>query len=120
MTGQPEGQAGLSSEIDAGLSAIWSRYVGERPSDTAVELESEVVRWTIPGGIAKFDDGLNGETPTTSPSGRTNTVAGYNRETTKVVSTATRRAVNARISKRDKKSGDLTEVFILDAMHVRY
>ena len=120
MAGHPEGQAGLSSEIDAGLSAIWSRYVGERPDDTEIELESERVRWMIPGGIEKFDIGLSPEEQSEGADGRPRTVAGYNREMSKVVSTATHRGVSARISKRDKKTGNLTEVFILDPMHVRF
>jgi hypothetical protein len=120
VAGHPEGNAGLSSEIDSGLQTIWSRYVGERPTETAIELEGETVRWTIPDGCEQFDSlaEVDPEAEATGP--KPMTIAGYNRETTKVVSTATRRAVNARFSKRDKKSGALTEIFILEPMHVRY
>lgn len=115
-----QGPASLSSEIATALSAVWARYVGERPSSSEVDFEDGVVRWAHPGGSGELDKGLAEGNSDGEPNAPKRTVAGYERETSAAVARATRRRVSARISKHNETTGIATETFVLETLTKRY
>jgi hypothetical protein len=112
----------LSSEIEASLASIWARHSGGgRPSGAVVAVESGVVRWTLPNGLAELEEGLatTAEADEAESRAPVRTTHSYKRETSAAVARATGRKVNARVSKLDKKTGVATESFILAPSRVR-
>jgi hypothetical protein len=110
----------LSTEIAASLSSVWARYVGARPSESEVDVNGGVVRWTLPGGTGEFEKGMAAGEEGREAGQPVHTVAGYERETSSVVAKATRRRVQARMSKHDRKTGVATETFILESPPKKY
>ena len=106
----------LSREIDASLASVWARYAGARPVGAETQIEGSVVRWILPDGIGELERAQAGETTGDGDARPTRTVNGYKREASAAVARVTHRRVSAMISKRVKKSGIATEIFILEAM----
>ncbi len=128
MTDQPEAPTGapisphaaLTDELSSSLSSVWARYAGSRPTDARVVVDSDVVRWTLPGGKAELETGMTAANEARDPGQPARTVRSYERETSAAVSRTTRCAVRARISKLDKATGAATETFILEAPTRKY
>ena len=110
----------LSSEIGASLASVWARYVGARPTESTVDVEAGVVRWTLPGGTDEFEKGMAAVESERGPDQPERTLAGYERETSSVVAKATHRRVTARMRNHDAKTGVATETFILDPVQKKY
>jgi hypothetical protein len=110
----------LSVELGATLSSVWARYVGARPSESEVDVNGGVIRWTLPGGTSEFEKGMAAREEEREAGQPERTVAGYERETSSAVAKATRRRVRARMSKHDQKTGVATETFILESALKKY
>ena len=110
----------LSIEIGASLSSVWARYVGARPSESELDVNGGVIRWTLPGGTDEFEKGMAAVEEGREAGQPERTVAGYERETSSVVAKDTRRRVKARMSKHDQKTGVATETFILESALKKY
>jgi hypothetical protein len=116
----PSAQETLSEEISASLSSVWARYAGSRPADARVVIEGTVVRWTLPEGKADLETGMNATNEGLDAGQPAKTLPGYERETSAVVSRATRCPVRARITKQNAQTGAATETFILEAPTRKY
>jgi len=116
----PSPQDLLSQELNTSLSSVWARYTGSRPTDASVAIDGSFVRWTLPDGTAELEARMTAVNEEREPGQPTRTRHGYERETSAVVSKATRRLVRARISKQDKSTGVAIESFVLEAPSRKY
>jgi hypothetical protein len=106
----------VSDEIGASLASVWARYVGARPTEATIEVETGVVRWLLVDGAGEFERGLKSTNEGRDEASPEFTLTGFRRETSAVVSRATHNRVVARMSKSNKDTGVATETFILDAI----
>ena len=103
----------MSKSLGASLNSVWNRYVDSPPSDTSVELDAGVVRWSMPeSSAAELKEGIASRTADDGP---VRTMASFERETAAVVAKAMKRKIAARFSKK-VKDGVATEVFVLETI----
>ena len=107
----------LSKTLCASLNSVWNRYADSPPSDTSVEVEAGVVRWSVPeSSAADLKEEIANKTPGDGP---VRTMASFERETAGVVSQAMNRKIAARFSKK-VKDGVATEVFVLETLRRKH
>ena len=106
-------QDDLSKTLCASLNSVWNRYADTAPSDGSVELDTGVVRWSVPeASAAELKEGIANRTEEDGPR---RTLASFERETADVVARAMHRKITARFSKKIKDSV-ATEVFVLETI----
>ena len=120
MPDQDEGTSQtLAQKVEASVADVWARFVGERPVDASTEQDGNVFRLTMPNGTEQFAQGLAREDD--RPAGATpRTAARSELAAARAVSAVTHRKVDAMISKRNKKTGVATDVFILEQPPKKY
>ena len=103
----------LSATLSASLNSVWNRYADTAPTDSSVELEAGVVRWSFPeASAAELKESI---ATRSAADGSLRTMASFERETAAVVAKAMHRKVAARFSKK-LKDGTATSVFILETV----
>ena len=106
----------VSTVIGASLNSVWNRYADSAPSESSVELEVGVVRWSVSeSAAAELKKSIASRTEADGP---VRTMASFERETAAVVAKAMHRKVAARFSKK-LKDGTATSVFILETVPVK-
>ncbi len=103
----------LSTSLSASLNSVWNRYADSAPSDSSVELDTGVVRWSVPE--ASETDLKEGIASRSADDGPQRNMASFERETAAVVAKAMHRKITARFSKK-VKDGVSTQVFILETI----
>ncbi len=103
----------MSKSLGASLNSVCNRYANSSPSDASVELDTGVVRWSMPESSAA--DLQEGITNRVDDGGPVRTMAGFKRETADVIAKAMHRKVTARFSKKIQ-DGIATEVFVLEVI----
>jgi hypothetical protein len=106
----------VTDEIGRAVASIWQRRAGVRPNAVRTEAEGDVVRCVIEEGTPTAEEK---EAAEASTMGSTDSNA-YRTEATHAVAKVTKRSVSAFMSKRDKKTGVLTQTFCLERSRVRY
>jgi hypothetical protein len=110
--------ARTSNEIARSMGTVWTRYSGQRPKSTNVELGQHTVKCVIEEGTPDAD--ANGEAdPPADPNLSTDS-AGFGYSATAAVARVTGRKVIGFIPKRDKKTEISTQTFVLDRPRRRY
>lgn len=115
MSEQPQvSEAGdVSATLSASLNSVWNRYADAAPTDSSVELETGVVRWSVAEeSQAELKEGIASRTDEDGP---VRNMASFERETAAVVAKAMHRKVAARFSKK-VKDGVATQVFVLETI----
>jgi hypothetical protein len=104
----------VSRTLGTSLNSVWNRYAADTaPSDASVEVETGVVRWSVPESSAAElkEEIANG----VDDGGRGRTMTSFKFDTAAVVAKAMHRKVEARFSKKIK-DGVATEVFVLETI----
>ena len=112
----------LGAEIGRSLASVWTRYAGARPVDATTEIDTDVIRWIMPGAAGELTKGMSAVADAAEPLAqgeRAPTLARYEREISRVVSRATHRRVVALIRKDDEQTGIASQVFILEPLRVK-
>ena len=104
---------GVSASLSASLNSVWNRYADSAPSDSSVELDTGVVRWSM--SESSGTDLKDGIASRTDDDGPERSMASFERETAAVVAKAMHRKIAARFSKK-VKDGVATEVFVLESI----
>lgn len=103
----------LSQTLSASLNSVCNRYAESAPSDGSVELDTGVVRWSMPeASAADLKEGIANRVEDDGP---IRTLKSFERETAAVVAKAMHRKIAARFSKKIK-DGVATEVFVLETI----
>jgi len=107
-----------SNEIARSLGTVWTRYSGQRPKSTNVEMGQHTVKCVIEEGKPDPDADEDAE-PLADPELSTDS-AGFGYSATAAVARVTGRRVIGFIPKRDKKTEISTQTFVLDRPRRRY
>ncbi len=104
----------VAKEIGRSLSSIWQRRDGARPVTIETEYVGDVVRCVVEQGEAPPPE--DGEEPVESSTDS----KGYGREAQATVARLTKRSVSAYIAKRNAKTGQATNTFILERIRTKH
>jgi hypothetical protein len=107
---------GTTDEIARSLGTVWSRFSGQRPTSTSVEIQQNSVKCVIEEGTpdTEADEDEEGfDDPRLS-------AAGLKQNATAAITRITGRRVVAFIDKRDKETETSTQTFLLERPQRRF
>ena len=120
---EPAAETTVASEIARSVGSIWQRRVGTRPANVSTEINGDAIRCVIEEGEAlpaEPEPAADAEVDPDAPVfGGTDTNA-YRHEASAAVARITKRTVSAYIAKKDKKTGNSTQTFILERIRTKY
>lgn len=112
-----DANAELKSELSRSLTSIWQRHAGGKPSSCETELKSDSVKFVMHDAVsgigAKEDEDAEA---TDEPAGSPNSID-YRNEAIAAVRRITKRNVRGFIPKRNKKTDEASDTYILEQIH---
>ena len=110
-----DANAELKSELSRSLNSIWSRHNGGKPSSCDTELKADSVKFVMHDAVSGIgadpDEPENGEEPGSPDS------IDYRNEAIAAVRRITKRNVRGFIPKRNKKTDEASDTYILEQVH---
>ncbi len=107
----------LSSELTESLTALWTRYAGQRPTNGRTEIRGNVVTCQLMDAVGDFNRSM--ESPWTGesiPGVEQLTQADYKRDAVAAVVGLTRQRVTSVLSIHDPDTDVATEIFTLEPL----
>jgi hypothetical protein len=110
----------IKAELTRSLNSIWSRHNGGKPSSCDTELKGDSVKFVMHDAVsgigADADETADGDAPTDEPVGSPDSVD-YRNEAIAAVRRITKRNVRGFIPKRNKKTDEASDTYILEQIH---
>jgi hypothetical protein len=107
---QPE----VVAELTRSLSTIWQRHSGGKPSSASTEIATNSVKFVLADAVATIgDERVEGDDGNRSPN-----TPGYKNEAIAAVRRITGRKVVGFVPKRNKKTDEASDTYVLERIHV--
>jgi hypothetical protein len=112
-----DANAEVKAELTRSLNSIWQRHSGGKPSSTDTELKGDSVKFVMHDAVSGIgNEAAEGEEASDEPVGSPDSVE-YRNEAIAAVRRITKRKVRGFIPKRNKKTDEASDTYILEQIH---
>lgn len=111
-----DANAEVRAELTRSLNSIWQRHAGGKPSSCEAALNGDTVKFVMHDAVSGIGAAAEGDEAADAPVGSPNSIE-YQIEAIAAVRRITRRNVRGFIPKRNKKTDEASDTYILEAIH---